>query len=302
MRSLTCLPLLAALACGGTQSTDVDEPDDVGEDGANPVRVHRPFQTGQRFGVVVDAHQILEVMVEGAEQEVAGLSEELRLHLEGEVTVHEVDDEGRAASATLEVQSFTDPESGGEIMPAGTTIVAERGEEGLAVGIPDGEISEDQGLLLDLAFPLQRPGSPLGDELFGTDTPRQAGDSWPIDAVFVAEDMNDDGFSVSETDVTGEVRLVDLHNCSVGRCMQLEAQVHATEAAIAELGDEAEFEEGQLDAVVRLEVPVDDTKPVLMEETMVTGSFVASFQVDGEAVQRQLAASRMRKAVYTPIP
>jgi len=301
MRTLISLPLLFALACGGgSQATDVEEP--IATDGErHPVHIHRAFTAGQRLAVVVDAHQIMEVVVEGTEQEVAGLTEELRIHLEGEITIRDVAEDGRAAHATLVINRFIDPEDDAEILPAGTVIVAQRDEDGMDIGIADGEITADQGLLLSLAFPLERPGSRLGDELMGTESPKGINDTWEINREFMAEDMVQDGFAVTETNITGETRLADVRECAGGRCMMIEANVTATEAAVGALDDTAEFEEGTLNAIVRLELPIDESQPVVAEEAVVTGEFVASFQVAGAAVQRHLALSRMRRATYTPV-
>lgn len=291
---------LPVYACGGaTADTETTAEGADGEQYA--IRIHRPFVDGQLLAIEVDAHQIIEATIEGNEEEVAGITEELRCHLEAQVTFHETTEDGRAAHATLLINNFSDPEGGAAIIEAGTSIDVSRDGDDMVLSVEDGALTEDQAALLLLAIPLERPGSRLGDELFGTDEPQAVNDSWQLNREYLVQDLADDGLHVTETNVTGETRLESVSACGDGQCLHLVANISAAQGIMAELADAAEFEEGQINAIVRLEVPVDDSSPVVSEEATVTGQFTARFESEEVTVVRNLSFSRMRHARYTLI-
>jgi len=151
-----------------------------------------------------------------------------------------------------------------------------------------------------LAFPFERPGSPLGDQLLGTDTPKAIGDTWSLDRRFVTEDLVDEGFETNETDVRGNVVLSDVVDCAGARCLVITANLEATQAVLVEYADAASFETGELSGTVIVHAPTDPDLFLHREEARFTGNFVADFEGEEGTARRAITVSRQRIATYMP--
>ena len=265
------------------------------------VKIHRPFMKGQELSVDVEAHQLAKALVQGHEEQVVGLTEELNIHLVGDVTIDEIDADGRAAVATLKVTSFVNPENQTAYLPAGAVVHGKRVEGMLVAELEGGKLSDDQQRLLNLAFPFERPGSRLGDELFGTPDPHAVGDSWPFNRGYVAQDLREqDGIAATETGIDGMVKLQEIVPCGKTQCLRLAIDMTATTASMVSVEGASDVGSGELRSTILLEVPVDETTPVHLEDATTTLTFAATFKQGDQEIQRQIAASRLRRAQYVP--
>ncbi len=264
------------------------------------VKIHRHFTAGQELSVDVEAHQLAKALVQGAEEQVVGLTEELNIHLVGDVVIDEVAEDGRAAAATLTVTSFVNPKDQSVVLPPGSVVKAKRVDGMLMPELVGGKLTDDQIMLLHLAFPFERPGTRLGDELFGTPEPRAVGESWPFNRGYVAQDLQEDGIAAAETGIDGMVKLQEIAPCGKTECLRLAIDMTATSASMAAVEGASDVGSGELRSSIILEVPMDETTPVHLEDATTTLTFAATFTQGDKVIERQIAASRLRRAKYVP--
>jgi len=291
---------LALIACGGA-SSESGSGTTPGAEAQYEIVIHRPVAAGQRFRVEVEAHEIVQAFETAENPEemvIEGFTENTQVAFAATIEIVEVDDEGRAARAEVEVERFAIPSSGEEIVPAGTRMVAGWEGETLRVEVDGEDIGEEGMELLELAFPLERPGSALGDELFGATTPKAVGDVWELRKDIVADDLGEDGYTAAETNLTGQTELVGTNACGDTECIVLEATIRAEQVAIAEEWQLVDFEAGELEAVVRLQLPMDTNLPAVSEEATTVGRFIIQIQEGDETRETLASISRMRNATY----
>jgi hypothetical protein len=299
---LISICLLACAACGSEATTapaaSVTTP---GTSRAYEIVIHRPLKAGDRFHVVVEARE----QIDGAETSstveqarVKNIAKNLQLLLVGMLTIREVDAEGRAQSAVLQVEDFKSTDTGNALLPAGAKIDAVRGAGDFALMVDD-EPRPDLLRPLQLAFPLHRPGSPLGDELFGSKVPRQIGDTWAFSKSNVARRMEEDGYVVRETGITGDTRLTGTTVVDGAECLELSAKMHADQATVGEQLEYLGVGSGKLDVTLKFVVPTDKSLPLAMEEASGQGKFEASVEGDTASAHRGVILTRYRKALYT---
>jgi hypothetical protein len=293
--------VVAALACGG--STAVPAASTTTPDAAPQYQIvlHRPLAAGDRFRVVVDAQEKIDGDESHSGPEHAAnsdIGEDLHLSLTGIVTIREVDEVGRATSALLDVEKFTASPDDKAILPTGTRVDFVRGKGDFSAMV-NGEPRPELLKLLRLAFPLARPGTPLGDELFGSKEPRQVGDSWSFSKSMVARNLLEDGYHVRETDLTGDTRLQGTTSVNGVQCLELGAKLHADQATVAEQWNIQGFGTGTLDTTIKMVVPTDPKLPLAMEETTTRAASQAHAAGEGNLSQRGVTITRYRRALYT---
>jgi hypothetical protein len=298
----TCL--FVCLACGGASNAPGAS---VTTPGASPryqIVLSRPFAAGDRLRVLVDARQQLSATHDKGEQQRAkavGVDKEINLSLAGVLTIRKVDSNGRAVSAVLDVEYFKEGPAGMDVVPPDAKIEAVRNGDEYALKVDD-ERRPDLKRYLELAFPLHRPGSPVGDELFGTKEPRQIGDTWAFSKSNVTKSLIEDGYAVRETNVTGETRLQGTRLVGGVECLELTSKVRADRATVGEIPELKGAGAGTLDATITMIVPVDTKLPLVMEESTTQLGVDARTKNEGTTSNAGLTVTRYRKANYTPMP
>jgi hypothetical protein len=292
----------ALLACGGEATTAPGA--SATTPSATPqyqIVLNRPLTAGAKFRVQVEAREQIEGVESHSSADHAAVhnsNEDIQLSLVGRVTVREVDQDGRATSALLEVESFSASPTGTAIVPPGTPLDFVRGEGDYSVMV-NGSPRPDLMKQLRLAFPLQRPGSALGDALFGTKDPKQVGDTWPFSKSLVAKSMLDDGYKVRETELAGETRLTGVTSVGGVECLELSAKLNADQATIGEGWGLSGVGSGKLESTVKMVVPTNVALPLAMEEATTHGEFQAHVQDDASEAHSSITVSRYRRALYT---
>jgi hypothetical protein len=290
---------LAMSACVGSKPQGEEQPPTPPPAETYAVKIHRPFTVGQVIAVDVEVHQASKAAVEGQQQDL-GSAEQIDIHLVGDVTIDEVAPDGRAAAATLKVTTFVNPADKSVILPADSVVHAKRVDGVLEPVLEGGTLTDHQKWFLQLAFPLERPGSRVGDELFGTPEPRAVGDTWPFNRGYVVEDLHEKGYAVAETGIEGMVKLQEIVPCGKTRCLRLGVDMTAGGASLLAVEGASTVGAGDLRSTITLEVPVDATTPVHLEDATTTLTFAANYTKGDESTQRQITATRHRRATYLP--
>lgn len=301
-RILITISLLGAIACGSEATTAPAAANTT--PGAGPqyqVVLHRPLSPGNKFRVNVEVQQKIEgddTATSAVTSQSAAISKNFALELAGTVAIREVDSEGRATSAVLQVETFKRTDTATELLPTGSTIdaVLGQGKFNLMVnGQPRPELQQ----AIDLAFPLHRPGSPLGDAMFGSKTPRQVGESWTVAKSMVAESMEEQGYLVEETDLTGATQLMGTTNVNGQECLELSARLHADQGTIGEDMGMKGIGTGTINSTIKLVVPTDVSRPIALEEATATGDFALHLTEGSASTTTIVKVTRHRKALYT---
>lgn len=293
--------LVGALACGGTATAPGASATTPELPSRYPILLHRPLRVGDKFRVVVDAKQKIEGVAVTSMPDHASsrdIGDNVELSLAGIITIREVDADGRAVSALMDVERFTAASKSEPLLPPRAQIDFVRGR-GQFSAMVNGEPRPDLLELLRLAFPLQRPGSPLGDQLFGSTEPKAVGDKWAFSKSNVAQNMLEDGYRVSDTDLTGDTRLVGTTSVSGVECLELAATMHADHAAMGEAGSVQDAGTGTLDSTFKLVVPVDPALPLAMEEATTRASYQGHAHGENASLEAGTVTTRYRRALYT---
>ena len=164
-----------------------------------------------------------------------------------------------------------------------------------------GTLTDDQKRLLQVAFPLERPGTRLGDELFGTPEPRAVGESWPFNRAYVAEDLREDGYGTTENNIDGTVKLTEVVPCGKTQCLRLAIDMKSANTTLLTAKDATDVGTGELVSMIVLEVPVDETTPVHLEDAKTALSLEATLKIGDDTSKRMIAVNRDRHATYVPV-
>lgn len=229
------------------------------------------------------------------------IDQDIDLSLAGILTIRAVDSEGRATSAVLDVEHFKQGSPGTDVVPPDAQIEAVRRGERFALRVDD-KPRPDLEQYLELAFPLHRPSSQLGDELFGTKEPKQIGDTWAFSKSKVTERLLEQGYAVRETRITGDTRLQGTRLVGGVECLELMSKVHADRASIGALKDVKGAGAATLDSTIAMVVPIDTKLPVAVEESTTKAALDAGMKDERSAGKVGLTVTRYRKASYTPMP
>ncbi|HKU38835.1 MAG TPA: hypothetical protein VJR89_11830 [Polyangiales bacterium] len=292
--------LCLSLACGGEATTaPAAATTTPGTSPQYQIVLHRPLSVGDRFRVQVEAKQHVTGAIETSDAQQAAskdVDKNMELSLVGLLTIREVDEVGRALSALLDIEQFKSGDK--EVLPTGTRIDAVRGAGKFSMMV-NGTPRPDVQKQLELAFPLHRPGSPLGDELFGSKEPRQVGDTWTFSKSAVSQELLDEGYVVRETAIEGNTRLQGVTRVNGADCLELTSKMQADQATVGEQWDMQGVGAGKLDVTIKLVVPVDTKLPLAMEEATSTGAFQGALQDGTGADKVGLTLTRYRRALYT---
>ncbi|MFK7988028.1 MAG: hypothetical protein AB8I08_18555 [Sandaracinaceae bacterium] len=267
-----CGALSACGAPAASSSTPAAPTMEV-EDG-HTIQLTRPAAVGDRFqerGLFTRRRQ-QRVTVDGQAVEEETTEQVLEMALSTQVM--EVNARGAAMVTvhTVERAVLRDANGESQVVPVGSVIRVRRvvrsgsGEEG-SIELVDGTLSEEALDVLDMAF--STTVSPTGDDdVFGTDTPRQVGDSWPIDTGRAAQDLNKiPSITIAEGQVTGQTQLQSVEEVRGVRCLIVRGEMRAEGFDLSNLPEGSEVTTSQMDIVMIGALPLDTEIHRLAEAT-----------------------------------
>lgn len=268
------LPILLALgglagACGGSTPHGATTPS--GESASYPIHLQRAHHVGERYLVVDEVTQREQRTVTVSGQVVEDVDQTTTVRLAAAVQVLEVDANGKAVRLRYQVQSCERTKAG-EVQPLlrhGQVVEVEtaatRGEARMTI---DGAPATDEQLeALDAVITLTRSAK-NDDALFGSTTPRAAGETWQPDFAAIAESLSSASpFRLDAARMSGSVRLVERRNEGPVPGLVVEAEVDAVDARMNGLPPGTNVRRGEL----RLEMggffPLDEAMPPLVQTT-----------------------------------
>jgi len=309
-QSTIALSLVFLAACASTSTPPPAAAPTSGSaepigDARFPIVVHRPFAAGQSERVAVEVRQRTET-VRGAEQAASSTAvsgdSKVELELSGVIEVMAVDAAGRVSLARLTVDRFFDKASNLEIVKAGSRITAERSDTGVVMLVDGKPPAANVGPMIQLAFPMARPGGLLGDEILSTDVPKAVGESWEVSRNSVVTDFEGEGYSAAQGEIAGTVKLASKQPCGKAECLEVLAQLQLKQVSISAQKDARGAGTGSLEAELKMLLPTDTGLPVYEERAIVRseqdGSAAAGEGAGSTATKIAIKVERDRRATY----
>jgi len=295
-----------ATACAATGGAGSGAQTAPSSESKHQIVIARPFAVGQRVRVEVNASEDADAVAtknRTEELEIDGLTNDRKVTLRGIFDVQAVDEAGRVLRVAFHVEHFFDELAKRAILPQGTLLMASR-ESGNLVALVNGQPpAADVADWLQLTFPVGRPGGALVSDALGTSSPKAVGESWEISKEKAASDLVDDGYQSTETSVAGKVTLVGVASCGSGECLELAGELQVEQAKVSDSWGVAGIELGKVAGKARMLLPVDTNRPVFLEDSQSTGTFVVDLRANqsGNSAQAEVSVKRRRVATYALI-
>ncbi len=301
------LTLVAAMPPGtpgnpGIHSAWAETAADEGHD----IQLVRPKQVDQEYDLVASATETIRNRMSGGGQ--GGTDETIRraVEIDAGVRITAVDDHGLPTQMALQVRKLTVRMNDDQYTPVeeGQTMVASR-EEGATVfrvegsGALPAETSEVLASVVDLSPP------PVSlDDVFGSDRPRRAGESWSVDAGAASRMFTHMQLNARSRDVEGEVRFPELAEHDGHRCVRLEADMDISQLSFppGALPPGMHVQEASVAQQIGGAYPLDESLPPLRENALLTMSlhFEGRMGQDQPQVSIRTDASRQMQWQITP--
>lgn len=257
------LPLALVLGCGASSAGGASHPDSSGRE---PIRFQRHVAVGTHW-IDVAQHRERSTQVTSVGGSVVATEEETTaIDLEARITVLAAGADGDPSRLRVEVRSFAATRSSGAPSPTlPPVLLVERGEPGSIVG-EGGEAFDEETLdLLRDVLPTTHGARGPGDRIFGSETPRAPGESWPLDAAEIAGSMSADTFRVRPENVTGSTTFVERATVSGTECLVLRAQMDFADVEMLGMPEGVEVRAASMRFAAEGAMPRDQGIPMLRD-------------------------------------
>jgi hypothetical protein len=247
-----------------------------------PIRMHSDTRVGDRTHAVIDDDKRDQTVTKMAGQPASKSDKVTHAHLDGIISVQEVDDRANARRAEIVVTEFWQTTGEGArvvLAPAGAHVMVTRAarKADAVLTVNGQEATKEQRGALDGLMTLTI-GGPSDDEIFGTTAPQAIGAEWDIQSALAQKDLAEKG--IVATSLTGKVKLVGIENVRGTECLDLRADL--TIAGITTVDD----------------LP----KGSVIESANVDAHMKGLFATDGKGRQAEELETATRMKVRVPTP
>jgi hypothetical protein len=229
------------------------------------IKIDRPAKVGDAYvtHIVVESSRITTyTLASGPRRD----EEILAGDLTARVDVREVDPTGSEKTLTLTVQKFTIGADHKQAVASGQIIEVARSATGVTVNLQGGaSLDADARQILGLIYDRLNVSNVSDDDVFGSKTPRQVGDSWPVNAVLAAKQASGADITLQAADVTGQSTLKALATVDGIPALRLATTMTIHNAAPRYKG--ATVEKSDVKADMNVVVPVDPSLRTLESES-----------------------------------
>jgi hypothetical protein len=232
------------------------------------------------------------------------------IELKATAEIVEVDDKGRDLKVTYVIEKCVKSagEKDEEILPKGTVVTAAiaQSHKDTAYSIADGKkLTEEQKEALDLVADLPPPNAALADDLYGPKEPQKIGDSWPVNASAMAEDLKRNDFQAKPDAISGTVKLNGLEKANGVQCLNITGEMKVARAKMKASGDEksSPIRNATIESSFSWLLPVDPS----LNHVVACGTVVSTYTLggavpDGGDFRRELKTTRMYEIRAIPLP
>jgi hypothetical protein len=189
------------------------------------IRLSVPYHPGDVSAVLVKVKRTHSEKWSDGRNDNKPIETSLEAELEGTETIEAVTTHGRAMKLTFKVTKCT--KDGQELLPKGTTILAENVNFLTQFQLEGAALTDDQRSVLKILIFAGRPDEPSTDEELGTAKPQRMGDTWPVngDALAKATHLS---FHVVGTDFKGHAKLLAVNTLD-GKLTETIQETHVLE-------------------------------------------------------------------------
>ncbi|MFC1609582.1 TonB family protein [Myxococcota bacterium] len=166
--------------------------------------------------------------------------------------------------------------------------------------LEEGKLAPEVEQVLDMILPTEEV-TKTDDDVFGIGTPQPVGAHWPIDAAVAAEDLQKAGFDIGPKQLAGHTKLVGVKMIENVECMEVQAQMSASDLSPPGIPKDATTEKGEVHASFSAIFPLDPGKNRVRDTTTMTGEFVIIQIVDGQPVRTELVMSQEKQSTYSEV-
>lgn len=259
------------------------------------IKLVRPPKIGQKYNLAIDGAMTRHVTFTAGEEKKA-TDDGFGVHLEGLVTVVEVNKDGEEAKATCKVTKFTRFTPGGEteLLPAGRVITATGGKSDTSYALDNkDELTDDVKEALDLVLPMGEDDGYNDDRIYGTKKRQHVGDSWPLDAKASSDEAKDDDVHFDPKDCTGSLKLEKLETIDGVECLLIAGSTEIKQLT-TKAPEKMTFDKGSLKAKYSGTYPVDTSIGTLAETMSVTHT--ATFKGKNAEGKETVIDSKVQRA------
>jgi hypothetical protein len=210
---------LALLLLGSLISPAVAQP--------YPIRIHRPIAVGQQFHLTSQGRETHKGSFSAGGKTVQDTKLDLTVDFAALVTVLEASEKGELVKASYAITNCLRAlgKEKKQLFPSGTVVIGwlEGREEKFTVS--DKPVEKDVQRALALATGLGKEQL-LSDEMLGTDTSKNIGDSWDIKIEPALELLQKMEMGASKQDIQGRTTLEQVAKTDDIECLELAAKIY----------------------------------------------------------------------------
>ena len=298
--AIVCLGALALGAAGAAAQHRADDGDDDAPPpaAANPqasaggyqIKLTRPTKPGQRFLWVADA-----TVVDSASGVVSGQTrsaapESVSVHLEGVVTIVEVNADGECTTMVCAVNECV-ARSGRErrtVVAPGKVITAEAGKWKTKLTPESGTLTIEEDILLRTVLSLPKLDDVSDDEAFGTTKKVKVGETWPVRPDEIVKLWAAAGYKIKKQNVSGTMKLKSVETVDGVECVRVtgRARIEHFLPPGLDLPHGIKVDDATVELKFTKLMPVDPGKPLLLDSHSTTVHTVV--KPDGKAITPDL--------------
>ena len=191
------------------------------------IQTRRPAKVGAPYQFSCQAQYTHKITASAGSTVLQSLRTNRVVELETRVEVRESDPAGRIASAALHLVRLLSGEGKDriELLPPGTVVLASRVGDQEQFTVKGKPVDGETQLALSLVSPVRKQDG-IDHEAFGTDSPRQIGESWDINVAPIVASFQKLNVGVNPEDLQGRATLEGVVTVGTTECLDLAAKVY----------------------------------------------------------------------------
>lgn len=287
-RSFTfaCLVALLVGAAGAVAQSRADDDDDDGGPPAAPgshppasaggyhIKLTRPMKPGQRFLWIADATVVNSTSGAAPGQSGAVVPESVSVHLEGVVTIVEVNADGECTTMVCTVNECV-ARSGKErknVVAPGKVITAEAGRWKTKLTPETGTLTIEEDVLLRAVLSLPKLDDTSDDEAFGTTKKVKVGETWPVRQDEIVKLWAAAGYKVKKQNISGTMRVKSVETVDGVECVRVigRAKIEHFLPPALDLPIGTKVDDATVELKFTKLAPVDPARQVLLDSHSMT--------------------------------
>jgi len=267
------------------------------------IQLARPLQKGAKYRISAKGSRTDASVMSRDEQVIREAENTIRVELEGQIEILEVDEAGRPLKEALGVELFVYG-LGGQLtnsVATGQVIIAETVGTRTEFRLAGERLSGLASAALEIVLSTYRGDVPDEDYMFGTFGRRVVGDTWPVNGEAVASLMASSGTRVDTENLDGSVTLAGIENVSGVECLRIDARVEIDDFSMTDLPSGVELEEGKAEVTVSGLFPTDPALAKLQDKTSVRMEMVLT-STDGPFAGATMRTRSIQSGEKTLVP